>query len=167
MARSHGKKSQPARQQPQSQGCQGNPERGQEPSPTRPPRAHQGQHHHHKAGPDPEQRSPALIGWVTPHGIERQVLTHDGPLGPMHQPVQHAPTAPSEQDQEQQRDQTIRPARHQRLLRRRPSTATFRTDMPPLINRLSSRKLNSSNKNPSMARPVCVMVVSLTAYRSA
>ena len=35
--------------------------------------------------------------------------------------------------------------------------------IPPLISRLNNRKLISNNKNPSIARPVCVIEVSLTA----
>ena len=35
--------------------------------------------------------------------------------------------------------------------------------MPPLINKFNNKKLSNSSRKPSMARPVWVMVVSLTA----
>ena len=162
-ARPHRQQTQTSGQQPEPQRCHRDPDQRQ---PTANPatlRTSEGQQRQRDQCCHPQQRTPALIRRETAHRIQREIGGHHRPVGCHQQPMQHGPASPSEQSQQQQGDPTIQPTVHQRLLFRRPSTARLKAAMPPLINRFSSRKLSNNSRKPSMARPVWVMVVSLTA----
>ena len=163
VACSHRHQAKTAGQEPQAQRGHGEPGDRQRLSPDSLTGTHQGEQCQNDQSCDPDQRPPALIGRVAADPIERQVAGHHRPVSTVEEPVQDRPATPAQQGNQRECDQAIEPAGHQRLLRRRPRTNPLNAVMVPLINRFSSRKLSTNSRKPSMALPVWVMVVSLTA----
>ena len=163
VACSHRNQAKAAGQEQQAQRGHGEPGDWQHLSPEPLTGTHQGDQGQSDQPCDPEQRPPALIGRVAADRVERQVAGHHRPVSTVEQPVQDRPATPAQQGNQRECDQAIEPAGHHRLLRRRPRTNPLNAVIVPLINRFSSRKLSTNSRKPSMALPVWVMVVSLTA----